>query len=752
MIAITKKYLQEQGAFTLAQSPIIEQIAKTIPFSTVPEKMKLTIAASEAITFAAQFRRNILHWDRTSVPINGISMVLTASGKNKDSSVRAARKCFKSSYALMDEMRDSLAVAEAKKLAAEAGETEHAQFLSQTKPAPIFISPTTEAGLVSHINELGRYPIGSGLLYSGEFGDELATSMDMLDNIKTLSEVYDLGEKEVKFTKGKEFRSEAIKGQPVNALLVSSPTFILYDEAVKRKFMLSFMSKLARRCNLCYVQESIKEESFDAIEDLLHFDKTNTSSTNELQDAIDQEFLAVTQYHIDQRNADLPVDEAVQNLFIVYRRYNTELADTMPAAAIATLVRAHLQWKALKLAGALALLSCADKIEASHYIDAINFYELLAPDMELFESELNKLPYERFADYIKTIVDPSTGKASIDIHALKKKGFIATASKATLKALITPAAVYDRLGLYTVSDDATYIHYERIIKSDTLSVTIKPIDNSRLFHEIATTADPAKIRDIKSRIATTATYGFDTEDCNFTDLAQILKGNYAYSPFAFRDGVRGKDNIIGGTKWLVLDIDTSNITASEAHFLLSGINHHIALGSDPHNEFKFRVFLELDSVVDVSPIIWRNFYTAIAEDLLLTVDPLPQSQIFYSYWGDDDREVLSVTDGSPIEVRDYLMRANDSAEKAPSSVASSLTAAQKKALIADERTTFARAFDSTNGSGSRDLIWAANYAYKDLGMSKEEVIELLERINDYWVSPMDEERFNNTIRNYIMRW
>ncbi|NCB03502.1 MAG: hypothetical protein EOM67_15315 [Spirochaetia bacterium] len=98
------------------------------------------------------------------------------------------------------------------------------------------------------------------------------------------------------------------------------------------------------------------------------------------------------------------------------------------------------------------------------------------------------------------------------------------------------------------------------------------------------------------------------------------------------------------------------------------------------------------------------------------------------------------------------MRANDSAEKAPSSVASSLTAAQKKALIADERTTFARAFDSTNGSGSRDLIWAANYAYKDLGMSKEEVIELLERINDYWVSPMDEERFNNTIRNYIMRW
>ena len=47
--------------------------------------------------------------------------------------------------------------------------------------------------------------------------------MDMIDNIKVISELYDLGEKEVKHTKGREFRSEQINGQPVNALLVSSP-------------------------------------------------------------------------------------------------------------------------------------------------------------------------------------------------------------------------------------------------------------------------------------------------------------------------------------------------------------------------------------------------------------------------------------------------------------------------------------------------------------------------------------------------
>ena len=57
---------------------------------------------------------------------------------------------------------------EAKRLAKEAGESAWQPFYdSVTKPAPIFISPTTEAGLVNHVNELGRYPIGAGLLYSG---------------------------------------------------------------------------------------------------------------------------------------------------------------------------------------------------------------------------------------------------------------------------------------------------------------------------------------------------------------------------------------------------------------------------------------------------------------------------------------------------------------------------------------------------------------------------------------------------------
>ena len=82
--------------------------------------------------------------------------------------LRAVRKVFKDSYSMIDAARTKLAEEEAKRLAKEAGETAWQPFFDkETKPAPLFISPTTEAGLVSHVNDLGRYPIGAGLLYSG---------------------------------------------------------------------------------------------------------------------------------------------------------------------------------------------------------------------------------------------------------------------------------------------------------------------------------------------------------------------------------------------------------------------------------------------------------------------------------------------------------------------------------------------------------------------------------------------------------
>ena len=64
---------------------------------------------------------------------------------------------------------------------------------------------------------------------------------------------------------------------------------------------------------------------------------------------------------------------------------------------------------------------------------------------------------------------------------------------------------------------------------------------------------------------------------------------------------------------------------------------------------------------------------------------------------------------------------------------------------------FNNAFNAKDGEGSRKMIWAAKYA-RELGATKEYVIDLVNNINNYWVIPMDNIRFENTILNQINRW
>jgi len=169
--------------------------------------------------------------------------------------------------------------------------------------------------------------------------------------------------------------------------------------------------------------------------------------------------------------------------------------------------------------------------------------------------------------------------------------------------------------------------------------------------------------------------------------------------------------------------------------MLSDINHHVALSSDPDNEYKYRVIIELDANVELSPIAWKHFYLAIADDLALNVDPLPQSQIFFSYAG---RTVLSNTDASPLATRDYIIAARErESERTHSDKV--LTSSQKKAQIADPLTTFSYAFEAANGTGSRNIYRMMQHA-KLLGASLDETLTLINDVNEYWESPMYPDR------------
>ena len=170
MLQLTKDELQSHNALTPQLNSHLQSIVNAIPYNVSP-RMKSTIAVAQLTAFASQFRRNLLLWDDTSVPINAISFIITGSGAGKDSSVKAARKCFSPGYELIAKRCQQLAVQAAIKRATDAGEDcadTYEVYRAYMQPVPpVDIMPTTGPGLIQHINDIAALNLSTGFLYSG---------------------------------------------------------------------------------------------------------------------------------------------------------------------------------------------------------------------------------------------------------------------------------------------------------------------------------------------------------------------------------------------------------------------------------------------------------------------------------------------------------------------------------------------------------------------------------------------------------
>lgn len=753
MLPILKAELEKHGAFLPPDHVFVDAMVRAIPFNTVPHKMKIVFALSHLSQYASQFRRSVELWDGTKVPTNNISFVIADSGANKDSSNNKVKKCFKAGYDRIEEVVKEHLEKEAIEAAERDGADnpcEFAIYKEYLKPAPpAFMSITTGPGLVQHINDIGALPIGSGMQYSGEISDELAHNPNALDNIKILAEVYDLGEKEVTYTKGQEFRSKEIKGQPVSALFVGSPGHILYDETTKKKFHIAFMSKLARRSWFCYTPERMFEPDFslddDPIKAMQAHEYQIEQEARSAVEAIKAHVMDLTEYNLKRVGTAVPVSPEVFELFNIYKRYNREVVDhSNNQESVYALVRAHLQWKAIKLAGALALIECSEEISAKHYITAIQYCELFDLDVSRFEYDINKAPHERLSDYLRSTLTVGD-KAFITVHDIKKLGFSHTVSANKLAELTSLCAGYDRRGIYSVCENGSGIQYEPHKIATAIGCSSKQIDNTKLNEAIDNNAPADVIKDIKAKIAWTANEGLNHKEYVFEDLIHLLEGDYAYSPFNFTNGSRGKNSIEGGTKWVVFDVDETTMSYKDAHFILEGVNHFIALTSDKKNEYKYRVLVELDATVELSALAWKYFYTGLAEQLGLQVDVLPQSQIFYSYSG---RPILSYLEGTPVSTRDLVMEARSKEQDKTAAIRTS-TPAQMDKQLKNPLETFWYAFECDKGRRSVTMFRAVKHA-KDLGADLTYVLQLLDDINEYIVSKMESTRFNR-LKEQVMR-
>ena len=728
MLDMLERELNKLNLFDESTMPeIVKAVANSIPSQTLPYRMKLAIAISEIITFIGQFRVNIHHWNDSIIPINAITFCIAKSGASKDSSVKAARKCFKGGYDILNRIRRENAVNKAIQLAREDGVDVPDRFSGYKDyykaPNPLFASVSTAEGFIQHCNDLSEDTLGAGYIYSTEFGVELASNNNMMDMLRLVAELYDMGNKEVKLLKSRENQSKEITELPVSAFFATSADNLIFDDSVKKKFKLEFTARLARRSFVVFAHEDIELEDYNSIEQMLKREREIENEAIKIRNEVDEYIAELTPNLISFPGEYLEVSDEVRDYFNLYKRYNEALSDTIDIKyQMSKITRAHLQWKALKLSGALCLVQGGTKIELDDYKAAIAYVESINEDLGLFEREMTKEPYELFVDYVKK--NAIDNQYSISLHDLRKGYFISNSMSTNnaMKELVSLANSCDMEGAYQVVKDT--IHYTALTKTDSVLLSYLPCSGTK--EERA-----RKCRD-----------GYVCESLTFADLGEMLEGDYAYSPFRFTNGVRGKDNIESGCKWIVLDIDSSEITDYEAHILLSDLNHYVARTSNKDNPNKFRILLELDTELNIADIQWKSFIQAVTNDLGIVADPLSKAQIFYSYAG---RDIYSVTDGMCLEVKPYLDNL-----AAPKKTETPKGKEAKQDLLNNPLTTFEAAFEAPDGKGRCKLIWACKYA-RELGADREYCKNLLRKITKYWVKGFPEKDLE-VMFNQLDRW
>lgn len=696
----------------------------------VPYKLKLAITLSELITFSSHLRKPIQLYDGTLVPTNAIVFALSASGTSKDKSLNTIRKSLGTAYDSLEEVRVDYARDKAEKMAILDGAgKEHWQRYYQP-PKPLQAGLGTVEGLMHHFADISEVPLGAGSLTTSEIGSELQNNGAITDIIKTISVAYDLGNIPPKIVKSTENQTKAVKNLPVNALFFGSQDALLYNNDIKTKFKMVFNTQLARRSIFTFTPEQPERIDIKTIDELYEIREKERDRVMKAQTNLN----AITAHLVENTSSTpLPISDDANKLFDVYLELNSILSEDMSNKyPISKLSRKHKQWLALKLAGSYAILNQEEDISETTYAYAINTVEMLSPMLQDFEKELVKEPYEQLADMCNH--KSQEGEFFLSLHELRKLGYVlgSGSTKSKVEELCILANSYDADGSYTVHESG--IQYKKLIKTDIVGVSHKIFD---------TELTGQALKDFMQR---NATEGYEFYETDFAEIELLLEENAAYSSFAFQDGYRKKENLIGGTKFVVLDIDKSQLTDQEAHLLLHEFNHYIARTSDPENEFKFRTILELDAIVDIDERMWKAFIQEIAHELGLVIDVLPQSQIFFSF---KDREILKQLDGRPLSTKHLLERAALATRDKPKP-ASQLPETAKTAQLQDPMETFNYAFAAEPGERSVKMYRALAHAI-DLGADGAYLKQLASEINSSWMDPMHEDRLQRTLLKPALR-
>ena len=668
---------------------------------TVPFPMSLAIANYSMATFVGHFHYKIELERDNLIPMNVIIFVLAKSGAKKTSSMLKLEKSLKEGYAVIDKYRLDKAI-----------EFAEENDVNVPRINPLSNALATEAGMVKRLNDFKAEGVGCPALYVDEISTELSSNADMIPNIKLVAQLFDVGDMKSKPLKDPTNQSDEVVGMGMTALFIGSEHGILEDEPVLRKFETEFISKLARRSFFVYPTFPDEEEQVTTIADLLASVKKKKEDGYELNRKVNAVAKRIADTSLMNDVNNMKLSDACSDMYTLYSIYCEEMVNEEVEAV--ALEQQHRHWKALKLAGVYAVFNGHSFVEVEDLKEAIYVAELTGKDIGTFIEKANRLPYEVLLEHYQS------GGEQLTVHDMVKKKWI-TKPSGLKDMLVLANSKSGKDGMFEQGDDDS-IKYTSFVAEEGLGISYIKVSGEK-----------------DARSAMTAT-GYTYKRSTFEKIGWAMKNDTAYCPFEFKGGIRGKDYIISGADFIVLDVDDSDYTDSECSDMLADYNHIIARTSS-NSPYKFRVLLPLDVTIDIENDKWKPFMKKVSEHLGIKIDLLPKAQIYYGYAG---RELIVNDEGMDLEASELVKNI-----EAVSPKTKALKPAQVNEAWDERLTTFSNAYNATAGTGLHNNLWYATALAHDLGFSLEQGLALLDDIVDY-IEDQPRDGYINTLKRRMI--
>jgi len=695
-LELVTRELELRGAFDGTVNETAMLMTKLLG-DKVPFSMSLAIANYTMATFIGHFHAKIELDVNNLIPMNCIIFILAKSGAKKTSSMLKLEKSLNLGYEVINNFRHQKAVDYAKEFDCD-----------MPRINPLSNALATEAGMIKRLNDFKNEGIGCPSLYVDEISTELSSNADMIPNIKLVAQLFDVGDMKSKPLKDSKMQSEEVHGMGMNALFIGSEHGILEDETVLRKFEAEFISKLARRAMFVYPEFTTETEQSTTIEDLLNDVKKNKEAGHEVNIEINSiaHRIANALIYNDQNNIKL--SEECEELYTLYTVYCESITpDEVEAVA---LEQQHRHWKALKLAGVYAIFNGHGRVEMSDLKEAIYVVELTSNDLFRFIEKANRQPYEVLLEHYQS------GGLPLTVHDMVKKRWVSKPSQIKDMLILANSKSGNR-GMFS-KGESEEIKYVSFIKEDGIGVSYVKTESIDKLMESGMSA-----KDAKGRLGQQVSTGYINKQTTFEKLKWVMTNDVAYTPFKFRDGIRGRDYIEGGADFIVLDIDDSDITFKECSDILSDYRHIIGLTSQS-NPFKFRVILPTDVKVDIENDKWKQFIAKVSSHLGIKSDLLPKAQVYFGY---KDREVIVYDAGMNLEASELMKNIEVVVPK----IKQLKTNEQVNDVWDDRINEFSNAYNATSGKGLHNNLWYATAKAHDLGFGLMMGFALLDDIVDY---------------------